>query len=103
MILIDQWLNTGETWGHGDRKCNNTCLCARVKIVEVGRRRWRLVRLRLRFDFVPRLLEVEVARLLSLGDCSRGRVGRGERRPRDDEGLARVKDNILKCDIFRCC
>ena len=59
-----------------------------MEVVQIGRRLWRLVRLRLRLDFVARLLEVEVARLLSVG----GRVGhRGEHRRRDDKSLSSAK------------
>ena len=63
-----------------------------MEVVQVGRRLWRLVGLRLCLDFVARLLEVQVAGLLSVG----GRVGggRGEHRPGDENDLTCVIDNV---------
>ena len=63
-----------------------------MEVVQVGRRLWRLVGLRLCLDFVARLLEVQVAGLLSVG----GRVGggRGEHRPGDENDLTCVNDNV---------
>ena len=63
-----------------------------MEVVQVGRRLWRLVGLRLCLDFVARLLEVQVAGLLSVG----GRVGGGRRehRPGDENDLTCVIDKV---------
>ena len=68
-----------------------------MEVVQVGRRLWRLVGLRLCLDFVARLLEVQVAGLLSVG----GRVGggRGEHRPGDENDLTCVIDNVFMWPI----
>ena len=106
-ILIGQWLNADVTPRSRSRsvttKCIDTCLSVRVEVVKVGRRLRRFVRLRLRLDFVPRLLEVEVARLLSVGGCVGGCCG--ERRPRDDNGLASENNDDIISDPsdLRCC